>query len=144
MNETSINSTVSGGAVGVVAQHVQIEKLYVGGPESSAREQVDLGIARIFQTRTRAFTDEYLVSETGPVPFGGRDDELRRLDQWLSDPKAAPRMLLSAPAGRGKSALLVRWLKNANSDLSRPGIPIPFRPAFRFEAGHHSEMKPAT
>ena len=32
----------------------------------------------------------------------------------------------------------------ANSDLSRPGIPIPFRPAFRFEAGHHSEMKPAT
>ncbi len=35
-------------------------------------------------------------------------------------------------------------IKSANSDLSRPGIPIPFRPVFRFEAGHHSEMKPAT
>ena len=32
----------------------------------------------------------------------------------------------------------------ANSDASRPWIPISFRPPFRFEAGHHSEMKPAT
>ena len=30
----------------------------------------------------------------------------------------------------------------ANSDASRPWIPISFRPPFRFEAGHHSE--PAT
>ncbi len=78
----------------------------------STRNRADLGIARIFQTRTRAFTDEYLVSETRPVPFGGRDAELRRLDNWLLDPKSAPRMLVTAPAGRGKSALLVRWIKN--------------------------------
>ncbi len=77
-----------------------------------ARSRADLGIARIFQTRTRAFTDEYLVSETGPVPFGGRDAELRRLDAWLFDPQSPPRMLVTAPAGRGKSALLVRWMKN--------------------------------
>ncbi len=77
-----------------------------------ARSWADLGIARIFQTRTRAFTDEYLVSETGPVPFGGRDAELRRLDAWLFDPQSPPRMLVTAPAGRGKSALLVRWMKN--------------------------------
>jgi hypothetical protein len=32
----------------------------------------------------------------------------------------------------------------ANSDAFRPPIPISFRPGFRFEAGHHSEMKPAT
>ena len=76
------------------------------------RMRADLGIARIFQTRTRAFTDEYLVSETGPVPFGGRDAELRRLDSWLFDPQGSPRMLVTAPAGRGKSALLVRWMKN--------------------------------
>jgi hypothetical protein len=31
----------------------------------------------------------------------------------------------------------------ANSDASRPGIPISFRPAFRIDAGHHSEVKPA-
>jgi hypothetical protein len=76
------------------------------------QNRADLGIARIFQTRTRAFTEEYLISETGPVPFGGRDDELRRLDEWLFDPQSPPRMLITAPAGRGKSALLVRWMKN--------------------------------
>jgi hypothetical protein len=73
--------------------------------------RTDLGIARIFRTRTRAFSDEYLVSETGPVPFGGRDTELRRLDDWLLDPNTSPRMVVTAPAGRGKSALLVRWMK---------------------------------
>jgi len=77
-----------------------------------AQSRADLGIARISQSRTQAFTDEYLVSETGPVPFGGRDDELRRLDEWLFDPQSPPRMLVTAPAGRGKSALLVRWMKN--------------------------------
>jgi hypothetical protein len=49
-----------------------------------------------------------------------------------------------AHLGGEPPAHLPRWLLIANSDLSRPGIPIPFRPAFRFEAGHHSEMKPAT
>ena len=113
MTEPSINTTVSGGAVGVAgAQVVRIENQYLGVPAPSAGAPTDLGIARIFQTRTRALTDEYLVSETGPVPFGGRDNELRRLDRWLLDPQSPPRMLVTAPAGRGKSALLVRWMKN--------------------------------
>jgi hypothetical protein len=81
-------------------------------PFKIAQGRADLGIARIFQSRTRAFTDEYLVSETGPVPFGGRNVELKRLDAWLLDPTAAPRMLVTAPAGRGKSALLVQWMKS--------------------------------
>jgi hypothetical protein len=76
-----------------------------------AHSRVDLGIARIFQTRTRAFLDEYLVSETGPVPFGGREVELERLDTWLRAPDTPPRMLVTAPAGRGKSALLVQWMR---------------------------------
>jgi hypothetical protein len=33
---------------------------------------------------------------------------------------------------------------NADSDGSRPPIPTRSRPAFRFDVGHHSEMKPAT
>jgi hypothetical protein len=116
--DTSITANVSGGEVGVVAQQVHIEHQYVGVPAPSARGPADLGIARIFQSRTRVFTDEYLVSETGPVPFGGRDAELRRLDEWLSDPQSPPRMLVTAPAGRGKSALLVRWMK----DLQDGGV----------------------
>jgi hypothetical protein len=60
--------------------------------------------------RIRAFLEEYLISETGPVPFGGRDAELARLDAWLDGEDSPPRMLVTAPAGRGKSALLVRWI----------------------------------
>jgi hypothetical protein len=80
-------------------------------PFRLGQSRSDLGIASIFQARTRAFTDEYLVSEAGPVPFGGRDLELERLNAWLLDPNAPPRMLVTAPAGRGKSALLVQWMK---------------------------------
>ena len=78
--------------------------------ESIDRCRPNLGTARTFQARTKAFTDEYLYSETGPVPFGGRETELRVLDEWLADPQGPPRMLITAPAGRGKSALLVRWM----------------------------------
>jgi hypothetical protein len=73
---------------------------------------LNFGIARVARRVTRQFIDEYLVSETGEVPFGGRDAELGRLDHWLSDPNASPRMLITAQAGRGKSALLVRWLQS--------------------------------
>ncbi len=72
----------------------------------------DLGIAQIIRFKTRNFEDEYLASETSPIPFGGRDFELRRLNEWLLDPGGSPRMLVTAPAGRGKSALLVQWMKN--------------------------------
>jgi len=72
VTENSINTTVGGGAVGVAgALVVRIENQYVGVPAPSAMSSTELGIARIFQARIRAFTDEYLVSQTGPVPFGG-------------------------------------------------------------------------
>src|SRR5262249_8521281 len=77
----------------------------------SERVAVPDSIGREFQRKVRAFRDEYLISELGKVPFGGRDRELNCLDAWLCDDKAAPRMLVTAPAGRGKSALLVQWMK---------------------------------
>ena len=63
-----------------------------------------------FQSKVEEFLEEYLVSETGPVPFGGRERELADLDSWLIDEQASSRLLLTAPAGRGKSALLVHWV----------------------------------
>ena len=42
----------------------------------------------------------------------------------------------------GPAALLA--LSGADSDGSRPPIPTRSRPAFRFDVGHDSEMKPAT
>lgn len=62
--------------------------------------------------KVEEFLEEYLVTEEGPgtVVFGGRDEELKHLDDWLTDDRAAPRLILVGPAGRGKSALLVHWL----------------------------------
>jgi hypothetical protein len=45
------------------------------------------------------------------VPFGGRDPELGHLDRWLAHENAPARLVLAAPAGRGRSALLVHWVQ---------------------------------
>ena len=66
-----------------------------------------------------------------------------REDIWPTDPAPVIRRLQD---GASEFAVL-RWgfpSAGANSDAIRPGIPISFRPPFRFDAGHHSEMKPAT
>jgi hypothetical protein len=65
------------------------------------------------QTSVRKFREEYLAADPAapPVPFGGRDGEMAKLDAWLDGANAPPRLLITAPAGRGKSALLVRWLE---------------------------------
>ncbi|GLS22043.1 hypothetical protein GCM10007874_50600 [Labrys miyagiensis] len=94
------------------------------------QNRLDLGIARIFQSRTRAFADEYLASEIGLVPFGGRATEFSRLNNWLLDPNSPPRMLVTAPAGRGKSALLVQWIRilQCDSTFGRNGWQLAFMP----------------
>jgi hypothetical protein len=69
--------------------------------------------ASTYTGKVEAFLEEYLVTEDGPgaVPFAGRDEDLDCLDRWLDDSGAPSRFVLTAPAGRGKSALLVRWIK---------------------------------
>jgi hypothetical protein len=56
-----------------------------------------------------------------------------------SDVTTAPAVLAEAPGRIRRLAA-----DNADSDGSRPPIPTRSRPAFRFDVGHHSEMKPAT
>jgi len=94
--------------VKLLEQHVRatVRRLIEPGKDLAASSA-----APAFQSRIQAFLDEYLKSETGPVPFGGRDAELARLDAWLADETAPSRFLVTAPAGRGKSALLVRWIE---------------------------------
>ncbi len=72
-----------------------------------------------------AFLTAYLGTPEKPVPFGGRDDALADLDAWLKDPDT-PYLLLTAPAGMGKSALLVRWLARLRQE--RPDLPTVFVP----------------
>lgn len=61
------------------------------------------GIERRWSFRIREFLNEYLS-----VPFGGRGDEWKELDEWLADETTRLGMIV-ADAGRGKSALLARW-----------------------------------
>lgn len=64
-----------------------------------------------FETAIQNFLTLYLGKPgEPPVPFGGREEELTILNRWLFSEKSPPYLLLTAPAGRGKSALLVRWV----------------------------------
>ena len=54
------------------------------------------------------FLRHYLGTPDAPVPYGGRDDQHTALDHWLDD-TASPSLLLTAPAGRGKTSLLAHW-----------------------------------
>lgn len=75
--------------------------------------------------RIENFLGEYLGTTKAPVPFGGRERDLKALDSWLEDPAAPPYLMMAAPAGRGKSALLVRWTRQV---LARANIALVFVP----------------
>jgi Domain of unknown function (DUF4062) len=76
-------------------------------------------------TRIQNFIDEYVGTATSPIAFGGRQEELKALDDWFQDRRAPSYALLAAEAGRGKSALLVRW---SQSILERRLAPVVFVP----------------
>lgn len=80
-----------------------------------------------YDQRIQNFLTEYLGTDTHPVPFCERDKALRMLNAWLAE--TTPYLLLAAPAGRGKSALLVRWLDclKARDDLSLAFVPVTIR-----------------
>jgi len=98
-------------------------------------EQVTLGVRALptdYATRIANFLCDYLGTPERPVPFGGREEALQALDRWLDDPDAPPYLLLAAPAGRGKSALLVRWLERLRQRA--PDLPVVFVPvSLRYE-----------
>lgn len=74
------------------------------------------------------FLDEYLGIGDSLVPFGGRGKELRALDSWLEAGRESFALMV-APAGRGKSALLVRWAAHLamRQDVAVAFVPISIR-----------------
>ncbi len=82
-----------------------------------------------YAARIQNFLIEYLGTPNRPVPFGGREADLAILDSWLDDALSPPYLLLAAPAGRGKSALLTRWSQRlvARKDLAVAFLPISIR-----------------
>lgn len=78
-----------------------------------------------YSHRVKNFLTEYFGTPDHPVPFGGRSDDLTELDAWLDDDSAPPYLLVAAPAGRGKSALLSRWSAQL---LGRQDVALAFLP----------------
>ena len=58
-----------------------------------------------------------------------------------AEPEAARELAAEGPVAQAPAKKRGMF---ADSDGSRPPIPTRSRPAFRFDVGHHSEMKPAT
>lgn len=81
-----------------------------------------------FTVAIENFFTHYLGTEKEPVPFGGRNQELAQLDNWLAQ-ESTQRLLLVSPAGRGKSALLARWSQQftAVDNLDVVFMPISLR-----------------
>ena len=78
----------------------------------------------------QAFRQHYLFSAQHVAqPFGGREAECRRLDEWLCNENGPSRFLISAPTARGKSALVVQWTEGLDSDAiwATVFVPISFR-----------------
>ncbi|GER90601.1 hypothetical protein KDW_47630 [Dictyobacter vulcani] len=80
-------------------------------------------------TRVKNFLLEYLGHPQQPVPFGGRSRDFASLDGWLEDTQAEPYLLIAAPAGRGKSALLLRWCQHliTHQSLAIAYFPVSIR-----------------
>ena len=86
-----------------------------------------------YAVRIENFLVEYLGTATQSVPFGGRDCVLRDLDAWLTDPQAPPYGFIAADAGRGKSAVLTRWVQSL---IERDEAHVVFIPiSIRFNTG---------
>lgn len=80
--------------------------------------------------RVKHFLEEYLGHDDSRVPFGGRENVLRTLDGWLEAGRESFALMV-APAGQGKSALLVRW---AAQLVMRQDVAVAFVPiSIRFE-----------
>jgi hypothetical protein len=85
------------------------------------------------------FVKLYLGTEKSPVPFGGRGREIEALNAWLgghlensshtvlSGDPGSNNLLITAPAGRGKTALLVRWIEQCQTDWSVVFVPVSIR-----------------
>jgi hypothetical protein len=91
-------------------------------------DRMSSGLAELASdARFRDFCVEYLGLSDRPKPFGGRLHEIEILNEWVRESGIARKLLLVAPAGRGKSALLVHWLRQLPSDVEQVFIPISLR-----------------
>jgi predicted nucleotidyltransferase len=96
-----------------------LPRLIEPGESTPTLPHILSGIERPVSSYIRAFIQEYTVA-----PFAGREDQSAALQAWLHDPVNRTG-LLTAEAGRGKSALLVRWTDEVARDGSADVVFMP-------------------
>lgn len=95
--------------------------------ESRAYGRLLTGIHELeWAPRIRVFLDSYVKD---PGFFCGRESDVAKIGAWVDDVGAAPNLLVTAPAGRGKSALLVQLAMalGARVDVDVVFIPVSLR-----------------
>ena len=98
--------------------------------------ELDDGVAAAQREYLHQFLRFYLGTDALPVGFGGRGDQLLALERWLADDDQ-PFGLLVAPAGRGKSALVVRWSETLRTERRARVVFVPI--SLRFETARLSD-----
>lgn len=98
----------------------------------SARERLLDGLGGLpndWYHRIDDFIGAYLGGPGRPSIFCGRDGDLDAVRAWLARDDGPPNLVLTAPAGRGKSALLVRLALAlaARDDLAVVFVPVSLR-----------------
>lgn len=92
----------------------------------------------------RNFFEYYLGTPDRPAPFGGREADLAALDKWLDDANVPRYLLLAAPAGRGKSALLAHWIARLEQRSDSSKVHTVFFPiSARFNSNREAVVFPA-
>ena len=76
--------------------------------QRNVREHLMTGLRAEQKKLLNDYLDVYF-GNIDPVPISGRDSELSGLDRWLDNPRSASYLLLTVPAGRGKTHLVVQW-----------------------------------
>jgi hypothetical protein len=101
----------------ILAIYEKFEKSskYVNLPSKDLRDvhiHLTAGLEFNHKRQLSDYLDEYLGKGEVKIPFGGRQSELSELFSWLEDNKRKSYYLLASPSGRGKSALITRWISN--------------------------------
>lgn len=141
-----------GGVVGMIRDH-HVDAITAAAPSKTAvmvpSEQLDRlqpGLLRVETAPVAVLTaglaglpgsprdsveqylHQYLGTDTAPAPFGGRDTEIGELDRWLGH-RHQPFAVMTAPAGRGKSALVAHWAADlvSRGDTDVALVPVSLR-----------------
>ncbi len=94
----------------------------------------------------KAYSDfflEYQGDKNNPRAFGGRSEEIKKLNKWLNNPEASGKLLLTTPAGMGKSALLFNWTQQISKDESNDWEVVFIPISIRFGSSQKETFFPA-